>query len=178
MDKIILTILMFIGTSSNNFFGTSSAIEELIKGYFNFDTKLESIQYEIPKNIKSEIEKTVGQKFFKDYLLIWKIYKGNEHISTGIIDNVYGKSQPITFLVLFDKNNEIMICEIIKYREAYGGQISNKKWLEQFNGKNHSSSYQLGEDISTISGATISVNSITKGIRKLSLLMNRISKDL
>ena len=70
------------------------------------------------------------------------------------------------------------MCEIVKYREPYGGQISNKKWLDQFNGKDNSSSYKIGDEISTISGATISVNSITKGIRKLTILISLIGNDL
>ena len=42
---------------------------------------------------------------------------------------------------------------------------------------NDSSSYKVGKDISGISGATLSVNSLTKGIHKLSILIHEIIKD-
>jgi Na+-translocating ferredoxin:NAD+ oxidoreductase RnfG subunit len=155
-----------------------SDVESLIRNNFEFETRLEFINYKIPGNIKQEIEKKSGQKFFKDFLYMWKVYRGDDYIATGILDNVYGKSQPITFLVLINRYNGVMMCEIVKYREPYGGQISNKKWLDQFNGKDNSSSYKIGDEISTISGATISVNSITKGIRKLTILISLIGNDL
>jgi len=36
------------------------------------------------------------------------------------------------------------------------------------------SDFVVGKDVSGISGATISVNSVTKGIKKLTLLLNEI----
>ena len=65
----------------------------------------------------------------------------------------------------------------IKYREGYGGEVGNKRWLKQFNTYTNSSKYKVGDDISSITGATISVHSVTKGIRKLSYLIHEIIKE-
>ena len=40
---------------------------------------------------------------------------------------------PITYLVIFNMDQEIIYSKIIKYREAYGGEVSGEKWLAQFN---------------------------------------------
>ena len=78
---------------------------------------------------------------------------------------------PITFLVLFNEHQEVIYSSIIKYREAYGGEISGRNWLDQFLGMKQDSLFKHGKEIDGITGATLSVKSFTKGISKLSLLL-------
>ena len=87
------------------------------------------------------------------------------------MENTIGKTMPITFLVIFNENQEVIHSSIIKYREAYGGEIGGKKWLNQFIGMKNDSLYKHEKEITGITGATISVKSFTKGISKLSLLL-------
>lgn len=87
-----------------------------------------------------------------------------------MLDNVYGKTAPITFLVVFDTSGIIRSTLVLKYRESHGGQVQNKGWLKQFIGRGQSSKYRVGREVSAISGATISVNAMARGIKKLSLL--------
>jgi len=94
------------------------------------------------------------------------------------LDNVIGKSMPITFFVLLDVEGNIISTNIIKYREPYGGSVSNENWNQQFTGKNSSSDFTVGKSVNGISGATISVNSVTKGIRKITLLYEEIKDDI
>jgi len=63
------------------------------------------------------------------------------------------------FFVVFDNNMHIEHIEILKYRENWGYEISNKRWLRQFSRLTKNS---LGSksQIQAISGATISVNSL------------------
>ena len=69
------------------------------------------------------------------------------------------------------------MASVIKYREAYGGEVGNSKWLYQFKSLSDTSNYKVGDKISAISGATISVNSMSKGFHKLSMLVHEIIKD-
>ena len=140
----------------------------------------EKIKFEkfiIDSNIKSEIEKEIRQNFFGNFIYKWEIYKENKLTNILLLDNVYGKTMPISFFVIFNLDGKIVDVEIVKYRESHGGQVQNKNWLNQFNGKDKDSNYKIGEDIDGISGATISVNSVSKGILKLSKLFNRIYKN-
>ncbi len=75
-------------------------------------------------------------------------------------------------------NGKILNIEIIKYRESYGGAIQERNWLNQFRGKGIDSQFKIGKEISSISGATISVNSVTTGIKKLSMLYSFIIHKL
>ena len=83
----------------------------------------------------------------------------------------------LTFLTIFDNSGSIFNVSIIKYREAYGGEIRNKNWLKQFSEYTDISNYKLGNGIHAISGATISVQSISKGIHKLTLIINDVMES-
>lgn len=133
--------------------------------------------YQIDKKTLKEIQNTVRQKFFRKEVNCWHIIDDDSTHYYAILDNVKGKSLPITFLTIFDENNKVFDSSIIKYREAYGGEIASKSWLNQFSSYTDSSNYNVGDAISGISGATISVNSVTKGINKLSILIDYIIKD-
>lgn len=136
-----------------------------------------SIEYEkvkIDNELKIQLEREVGQKFFSDEVYFYKIQRDQKKIGFALLDNVYGKSLPITFIVMYDLNRQIKCSEIIKYREPYGGAVQNKEWNNQFKGKTSDSELVVGKDIQSISGATISVNSVTKGIKKLTLLLKSL----
>lgn len=133
--------------------------------------------YQIDKKTLKEIQNTVRQKFFRKEVNCWHIMNDDSTHYYAILDNVKGKSLPITFLTIFDENKKVFDSSIIKYREAYGGEIASKSWLNQFLSYTDSSNYNVGDAISGISGATISVNSVTKGINKLSILIDNIIKD-
>jgi Na+-translocating ferredoxin:NAD+ oxidoreductase RnfG subunit len=144
--------------------------ESIINTFAGHEAILRFQKLVINPKQKKEIENQVRQRFLKNFVYVWKINQGDSLKGYAVLDNVYGKSMPITFLVVFDTTGKILETNIIKYREAYGGQISNPSWLKQFTGKTIESDFKKGKDIDAISGATISVNAITKGIKKLVLL--------
>lgn len=152
--------------------------EEQINHVFPGDVKFEMSKVEIPATLKSTIENEVKQRFFADELYIWKITQGSNVKGFAVLDNVYGKSLPITFLVIFDNQFNVLNSSIVKYREPYGGGVAQESWNNQFIGRDAESSYEVGKDINGISGATISVKSVSKGIRKLAILLPKISEKL
>ena len=131
------------------------------------------------KNIESQkAEKMAGQRFFSDYFYGTAVVQNDSITGYAVIDNVKGKAMPITFIVLFNTDGIILQSDVLKYREAYGGEISHPRWLSQFIGYNGSSAYKVGEDIDGISGATISVRAMNSGIQKLALLFDEIKVEL
>jgi Na+-translocating ferredoxin:NAD+ oxidoreductase RnfG subunit len=152
--------------------------EVLIKKNIQDITLIKRSSYKIVPNIKSEIEKSAGQKFFNDELIYWKIFTQNKQLKYAFIDNVYGKTLPITFLVILDEEEKVQKVEIIKYREQYGTGIKNENWLNQFINFNSSSDFTIGKDVQGISGATISANSISRGVKKIVKLFGKIKNEL
>jgi hypothetical protein len=130
--------------------------------------------YQIPGQIKSEIEDRVKQDFYRETVDFWEIRRDGEIEGYALMDDVLGKQMPITFLVIYNSEGGITACRILKYRERYGSGVRSKRWLRQFNDKNHQSGFNIGTDIDAISGATISSNSVSRGIEKLTLLIQAL----
>lgn len=129
--------------------------------------------YTLPQPIRTKVEKKVGQEFYTLQLYEWTLTCSNTSYIAWV-DNVMGRDLPITFISVFDSTGRIHQSTVLKYRESYGGEVQNKKWLAQFSNRNADSGYLPGKDIDGISGATISVNSMCKGFFKLSLLYQSI----
>lgn len=151
-------------------------VNQALRTCLGKNIRIEYEKIKIERNVKNEIEKKVGQKFFSDEIYFYKIFDDQNILGFALLDNVYGKSLPITFIVIFDMNGKILCSEIIKYREPYGGAVQSKEWNSQFKGKDEHSEFIVGKDINSISGATISVNSVTKGVKKLTLLVKSLLK--
>ncbi len=84
-----------------------------------------------------------------------------------VVDEVVGKHDFIPFALALDANGAVKSVEILEYREAYGGEVRNPKWLAQFAKKKNGDSIVDGDSIQNISGATLSSKHITDGVRRL-----------
>ena len=157
------------------FAGIRDDAEALLNQHFSADTKLSFIKYDLTPEIKTPIEREVKQRFYSSFVYTWVISAGDSIVGYAFLDNVKGKSMPITFIVLYNTNGSVVHSAVVKYREPIGGEVGRQSWLDQFLGKNSSSVY---DEIDAISGATISVNSVTRGIHKLTLLMDAVKTDL
>lgn len=98
----------------------------------------------------------------------FRIESAGNFLGYGYIGAARSKTAMYDFLVLFDKNFIITKSKVLIYREEYGGEIGSKRWLKQFVGKSSTSPELIyNRDIVPISGATISVRSMTQAINDL-----------
>jgi len=101
-----------------------------------------------------------------DSAIVYRVVRGDSLLGFAVVRDVKGKDQPITFLVATDTADHLRDIDILVYREPYGGEVAYEAWRRQFRGKSTQDPLQVGRDIRTISGATISVNAVTLGVRK------------
>ncbi|MFQ3579796.1 MAG: FMN-binding protein [Bacteroidales bacterium] len=86
------------------------------------------------------------------------------------------ESEFFDYYILFDTLAQIISVHVFNYEATHGQEITVKAWLKQFIGYNASKGLSVGKDIDAISGATISVYSITNDIvEKTSILKHYIS---
>lgn len=97
---------------------------------------------------------------------VLRITRGDSLLGFAQVRNVVGKDQPITFLVAIDPADRLKDVDILVYREPYGGEVAYDAWRKQFRGKTAAAPLQVGKDVRSISGATISVNAVTAGVRQ------------
>lgn len=90
--------------------------------------------------------------------------KGNDFCA--IFTQAKGRYEMFDYLVIVNHEFAIEKISILKYRSEHGGEIASKKWLKQF--ENYSSGeLRYKKEISALSGATISANSIVADILKV-----------
>ncbi|AVI51479.1 FMN-binding protein [Pukyongia salina] len=117
-------------------------------------------------SIPEAINKQTASHFGDDNFFRIKI--GNTTTGYGYIGNAPSKTATFDYLVLFDSNFIITKSSVLIYREEYGGEIGSKRWLNQFLGKSYQTpELKYREDIIPISGATISVRSMTRAMNDL-----------
>ena len=82
-------------------------------------------------------------------------------------DTVMGKWGLIHYLVGLDTGGAVFHVTILDYQEIRGRPIAKRRFLRQYEGKTTLDPLQLYKDIDGITGATISSNSLTEGVRKI-----------
>jgi hypothetical protein len=79
-------------------------------------------------------------------------------------DQAPSKFHKFEYYIIFDTKGEIVKVEVLNYNENYGAEICNKRWLKQFHQINTSSFFTYNTTVDGISGATLSVQSISTHI--------------
>lgn len=102
------------------------------------------------------------------YGQLFQVLGQNEFLlGYAFLGNAPSKTDTFDYLVVFDKTFIIKNIKVLVYREDYGGEIGSKRWLRQFTGKDPNANFDYGQNIAAISGATISVRSMTRAINSL-----------
>lgn len=143
----------------------------------------------IPKNVQKKMDKEVEKVFeTANYFMqpisiskalneqlptkikadnFFKIKQGNTLLGYAFVDQAPSKTAQFDYLVIFNPKLEIIHSKVLIYREEYGGEIGSRRWLEQFIGKSGNDRVSHESNIDGISGATISVRSMTNAIDEL-----------
>jgi hypothetical protein len=95
---------------------------------------------------------------------IFEINRGGAILGYAFLGTAPSKTDAFDYLILFDPHFIQKKAKILIYREDYGGEISSKRWLAQFENSSLADRFFYGDNISAISGATISVKSMTHSI--------------
>ncbi|WP_439639726.1 FMN-binding protein [Nevskia sp.] len=109
------------------------------------------------------IEQASGVPVRGSLLRAWRAGDGGWFL----LDAVIGKSELITYALGLDAQGRIKQVEVLEYRESHGGEIRYPGWRKQFVDKTAGNALRIGDDIDGISGATLSCEHVTDGIRRL-----------
>ena len=97
----------------------------------------------------------------------YKITDSDKLLGFAFLGTAPSKTDTFEYLVVFDQSFIIKKVNVLVYREDYGGEIGSNRWLKQFVGKARNTEMAVGKNIAAISGATISVYSMTNAVNQL-----------
>jgi Na+-translocating ferredoxin:NAD+ oxidoreductase RnfG subunit len=138
------------------------------------DEKMSKIDVILTKNQMKSITKASKTRVRNKKMQVWKTASGGWFI----VDNIIGKHENIDIAVSLTKEGKVKSLEILTYRETYGYQIMNPKWLAQFIGKDKEEHLKLDKQIKNISGATLSCRHVTDGVNRLNHTWDQVLKHL
>ncbi len=92
--------------------------------------------------------------------------RGGRPVGWVYIGEEKGLYEPITFAVAITPEASVRDVEILVYRESRGGEVSRRRFLDQYRGKSARSPLRLNRDILNITGATVSSRAVTHGVKK------------
>jgi hypothetical protein len=151
--------------------------EEAPKAVFpegtSFDRKVIRSTEELKEKIRQRMGKT-KTSVWEDSYVTFIAKKGDAILGYAVIVDEIGKHRPITFVVGVGNDRKIKDAALMVYREAYGGEVRDRRFLQQYKGKEPKDSLLPYRDIQNISGATLSVEAIGRGSKKALALVDLI----
>jgi len=121
---------------------------------------------------KSSLEKLLSRRLYEDGFRTYIGKRDGAIQGYAIITEEIGKFHPFTFVVGVGTDGKITNIAILVYRESRGGEIAKKRFLYQFMGKSFKNPIRINKDIINITGATMSVQCMCAGVRKVLGVIN------
>lgn len=125
----------------------------------------------LTKKSKAEIKEVLGHDYPGLRIRYWQ--QGNR--TAWILEEI-GKVKPITTGFLIE-DNTLLQMQVLIYRESHGWEVRYPFFTDQFEGLELEEDNQLNKKIDGISGATLSVNALTR-LSKLALHLHKEAMQL
>lgn len=115
---------------------------------------------------RARIADAVGVPVPEERFTFLECERGDEVAGWVFVGDEKGLYEPITFAVGISTESKVNDVEILVYRESRGGEVSRRRFLNQYRGKGPDSPLRLNQDVLNITGATVSSRSVTLGVKK------------
>ena len=146
--------------------------EEALKLMFPKSERIKKDTLRVPTDKKMVIEERIGWKFPENDFEVYIGETGAKTDGYALVQNTIGKHKPMTYMVGVDNTGHVLNVELLVFREARGSEVRTKRFNVQYEGKTVLDPVRLNKDIINISGATMSVRSMTAGIKRVLVLVD------
>ena len=121
---------------------------------------------------KSQVEERIGWKFPEQSFEVYVGETGAQIDGYVLVQNTIGKHKPMTYMVGVDSRGHVSDVELLVFRESRGSEIRRKRFNAQYEGKTVLDPVRINKDIINISGATMSVRSMSAGVKRVLVLVD------
>lgn len=153
--------------------------------YEEFMTEEEAVKTILPKSQrvhkelirltpekKEFIEQRIGWKFPEESFELYIGETGDTIDGYAMIHNTIGKYKHMTYMVGVDPKGTCTDVELLVFRDAKGSEVGKKRFNSQYDGRTVSDPIRINKDIINISGATMSVRSMSAGVKRVLVLVD------
>jgi len=163
LGSILLPLLSFSVQAADRVYLKPS---EFLKGHFR-GTIPPTRSLSLQADQQNRIKRLLGRAYTPGRVRYWTDGKK----TVWILEEI-GKTKPITTGYAV-RGGKIEDVKVLIYRESHGWEVSSPSFTNQFKNATLGSSGRLSRKINGISGATLSVNALTK-LGRVALYLNTL----
>jgi len=146
--------------------------EEALKLMFPKSDRIKKDLLRVSADKKIVIEERIGWKFPENDFDVFIGETGAKVDGYALVQNTIGKHKPMTYMVGVDSHGRVSNVELLVFRESRGSEVRTKRFNVQYEGKTVLDPVRINKDIINISGATMSVRSMSAGIKRVLVLVD------
>ena len=146
--------------------------EDALKLMFPTSERIRQDILKLSPETKLQIEERIGWKFPEESFDVYIGETGTRIDGYALVQNTIGKHKPMTYMVGVDSTGRVMNVELLMFREARGSEVRTKRFNVQYEGKTSTDPVRINKDIINISGATMSVRSMSAGVKRVLVLVD------
>jgi Na+-translocating ferredoxin:NAD+ oxidoreductase RnfG subunit len=167
VSLVLVTAFFFVATgTSYGIVRNYATVEDTLEMAFP-GAEFEKKTVKLTPEERKEIETLTKRSFFKRRVEFYIARKQGRTQGYATVANEIGKTKFITFMVVLDPGGAVKSVDLLVFRESQGYEIENPRWRRQFTGKTIKDPLRVKRDIKNISGATLSVRAVTKGVKNI-----------
>lgn len=131
----------------------------------------EIIRVDVPSDepMREKMKPLIGRlqpSIWEPYYITFEGRKAGKTVGYAVICEEIGKHRPMTFIVSADTAGRVLDVALMMYREPIGAEVRYDGFVRQFDGKSLDDPIYPRRDVKNISGATLSVRAMSRGVRK------------
>ena len=147
--------------------------EQALKLLFPKSQNIRPEELRLTPEQKTQIQERIGWKFPEESFRAFKAETNGKIDGYAVIQETIGKHRPITYLVGVTPDGKVSDVEILVYRESKGSEVRRKRFNSQYEGKTVLDPIRINKDIINITGATMSVRSVSAGVKRALVLIDQ-----
>ena len=156
---------MILGLAASNASALDvSSKEEAVRAVFSGADKIVKKRIRLSTAQRAAIGKLSTQVVRDKAMSFYMGQKGGQTLGYAVVERVTNRSWTISYVVVMNADGSIKDVEVLNYEGARNWGVQYESWLKQFFGKKADSDFQ---SVSGITGATVSVRTVTAGVQKV-----------
>jgi hypothetical protein len=120
---------------------------------------------ELRARVAAELGGTLPS-MWEERWIVFRVARAGTPLGRAIVVEEIGKHRPITFVVGLRPDRTVEDVAVMAYREAYGGEIAQRRFLAQYTGKGPGDDLRQPRGVKNVAGATLSVEAASRAVRK------------
>lgn len=129
-------------------------------------TRIEQRVVTLDTEALARVSREIGYTARDRSVLLREAFRGDVLLGRALVLEEIGKTLPFRFLVAITPDGKVDQVLLLAYREPRGYEIEREAFRDQYHGKTLGDSIRRGEDIRNVTGATLSVDSLSRGVRR------------